>query len=281
MEGTRHVAVAVPLGDADDADLVADRLFGLGATAVLEREAQGGGRELVADLPAHAARELPGARVLGAAEDGSSWVAPTTTVRCGRRIVVRATEGLTAQVPDVADAHPEVRPGDVVVHVEAGQAFGTGSHASTRLCLELAEDLAPVATTVLDVGCGTGVLGVAALLLGAGSVRAVDIDPVALDATMAAARHNAVDDRLEVDSTPVEQLDGRFDLVLANLLAPILEALAPALTRKVAPGGALVVGGVLDEQVDRVVAALAPLQVLDRRDDDGWVALALGAPPPG
>jgi ribosomal protein L11 methyltransferase len=288
-DATRHVAVAVPLVTLDDPELVADGLFLLGATAVLERAAPGGGVELVAELPAGVVDGLPaGARVLGPAEDGSSWVAPPTLVRCGHHLVVRATqaddESVDADLAASATADADLieavlaEPGDVVIQVEAGQAFGTGSHASTRLCLELLEPLAADATRVLDVGCGTGVLGVAALLLGAGTLRAVDVDPVAVTATAAAAARNGVSAQVEVDGAPLSSIDGPHDLVLANLLAPILESLAPDLVARLAPGAHLVVGGVLDDQLDRVLAALAPLE-LDRvaRDED-WVAAVLRRP---
>lgn len=283
------MAVAVPLGAVDDPELVADGLFVLGATAVLERAAPGGGLELVAELPAGAVEGLPsGARVLGPAEDGSSWVAPPTLVRCGRRLVVRATQvdgrsvdaDLSASGPADADLLEAdvAEPGDVVIQVEAGQAFGTGSHASTRLCLELLEPLAADATRVLDVGCGTGVLGVAALLLGAGTLRAIDVDPVAVTATAAAAERNGVAAQVKVDDAPLSSIEGDDDLVLANLLAPILESLAPDLVARLAPGGHLVVGGVLDDQLDRVVAALAPLELVRVARDEDWVAAVLRHP---
>lgn len=312
MEKTPVVVVAVPLSDADpamvDPALVADRLFMLGASAVLEREAPGGGSELVADVPAGAVDGLPrGARVLGPADSAASWAAPPTTVRCGRRLVVRATPTSPESAdpgdpggPDPGDHHSgdhgpgshhprardrpgvsgaDARDGDVVVRVGAGHAFGTGSHASTRLCLELLEGRAPGAATVLDVGCGTGVLGVAALLLGAGSVRAIDVDPVAVEATAVAAHRNGVSDRLTVDDSALSDVAGTFDLVLANLLAPILEDLGADLAARLAPGGAMVVGGVLAEQVDRVVAALDTLQLVDSAAEGDWVSLVLAPRP--
>jgi ribosomal protein L11 methyltransferase len=274
------VAVAVPLHVDDDPDLVADGLFLLGATAVLERPAPSDGVELVAELPDDVVDRLPaGARVLGPAEDGSSWVAPPTVVRCGRRLIVRATQADDPAAADAELSDPELSDPDVVVvQVEAGQAFGTGSHASTRLCLELLEPLAPGAGRVLDVGCGTGVLGVAALLLGAGTLRATDVDPVAVAATAAAAVRNGVAERVEVDDTPLSSIDGGFDLVLANLLAPILEVLGPELVARMSPGASLVVGGVLDDQLDRVVAALAPLQPARTVRDEDWVAAVFRHP---
>ncbi|MFN7149007.1 MAG: 50S ribosomal protein L11 methyltransferase [Microthrixaceae bacterium] len=277
-DGTHHIAVAVALRAGDDPELVADGLFLLGATAVLERSAPDGGVELVAELPADIVDGLPtGARVLGPAEDGSSWVAPPTLVRCGRRLVVRATQADDGPDEDEDEDDPS-GPDDVVVQVEAGQAFGTGSHASTRLCLELLEPLAPSAMRVLDVGCGTGVLGVASLLLGAGTVRAIDIDPVAVRAAAAAAARNGVAERVMVDDTPLSAIDERYDLVLANLLAPILESLGPDLVDRLSPGASLVVGGVLEGQLDRVAAALPPLRLERTARDEDWVA-AIFRPP--
>jgi ribosomal protein L11 methyltransferase len=179
----------------------------------------------------------------------------------------------------VDGAAPDEAAADAAVEVvvDPGTAFGSGSHASTRLCLAALEPLAPGARRVLDVGSGTGVLGVAALLLGPGTLVALDVDPGAVAATRRAVELNGVADRATVLDGSVSAVAGTFDLVLANLLVPIVEELGPELVARVAPGGAIVVGGLLDHQVDRAVAALSPLALSARRVEADWVALTLVA----
>ena len=126
------------------------------------------------------------------------------------------------------------------------------------------------------MGCGTGVLGVAALALGAGTLVAVDVDPAAVAATSRAVELNGLGDRAQVSPTPLAEVPGRFDLVLANLLVPIIEELGAELVAHLAPAGVLVASGVLAEQQDRAVAALSPLRVAQVHREDGWVALTHG-----
>jgi len=162
-------------------------------------------------------------------------------------------------------------PGDLVI--PPGQAFGTGDHPSTRSCLAALVALAPSAKTCLDVGCGSGVLALAATRLGL-TARGMDIDPVAV----ATARDNAGRNGLDVpfSTEPLHTLVGPFDLVVANLYAEVLTALAPQLVRLT--GQHLVLAGVLWDRKELVVQALAPL-VVDRveREDD-WAHLRLVRP---
>ena len=254
-----RVVVAVPV-DGPTADVVADELFGLGASAVSELD-DGTGVALVADLPARAAGLLDRPhRVLEPERDWSDgWQAHAGTVRVGR-LAVRpswvAPDGVPPEgvEPGVVAAGAGRGAGAVEVVLDAAEAFGSGSHPTTRLCLAQVERLVRPGDRVLDVGSGTGVLGVAALLLGAGRLTAVDIDPAAVRATAGTARLNGVGDRTQASTTPLEQVRDRFDLVLANLLIPAIELLGTDLARVVAPGGHLVVSGVLAGQVDRVGA---------------------------
>jgi ribosomal protein L11 methyltransferase len=126
---------------------------------------------------------------------------------------------------------------------------------------------------VLDVGCGTGVIAVMAAMSGAGAVRAVDVASAAVEATRDNAVRNGV--VVEVDTASVGELEGEFDLVVANILAPILVELAVDLRRLTAPNGHLVVSGILAEHHEHVLAALAPMTV-ERTDTlDGWAAVTL------
>jgi ribosomal protein L11 methyltransferase len=273
---------AVRLIVADqDAELVVDRLFQLGASAVTEAGRGAAGVELITDvapevLGAHGLHATPLAPV-----DVGDGQGPALARRCGERLVLRplgaaplAQEGLADQRR--ADAPPSAQTVEVLI--DPGTAFGAGSHASTRCCLAALEPLAADATRVLDVGCGTGVLGLAALALGAGSVRAIDVDPAAVEATRRSALLNGAAERVVVDTSPLEQLEGRYDLVLANLLLPVVESLADELVRHVEPGGVLVIGGLLSTQVPRALVALQPLAERYRRTDGDWVAIAVAAP---
>ncbi len=173
-----------------------------------------------------------------------------------------------------------IAPDDVVLALDPGLAFGTGTHATTAQCLEwLGRDTRRTSTpfagrTLIDYGCGSGVLGIAALLLGAERVRAVDIDPQALEATLANARANGVADRLDVGLP--DMLDGAraADVLVANILQGPLAALAPTLGRLVKPGGALVMSGVLTGQSEALRLRYTPAFEFEPDvSRDGWALL--------
>jgi ribosomal protein L11 methyltransferase len=128
---------------------------------------------------------------------------------------------------------------------------------------------------VLDVGCGSGVLAVAACLLGAISATAVDVDPDAPAVTERNAQANGVASRVHASTTPVGEITGAFDVVVANIGQRVLLDLAPALVQAVRPGGALVVAGLLEDQADEVVAACAGAVEVGRSVEDGWAAPVL------
>jgi len=172
-----------------------------------------------------------------------------------------------------------------VLVLDPGQAFGTGAHASTRLVLELLcgpHLPALPGARVLDVGVGTGVLALSALLLGAEQAIGFDLDRLAASEARAHARCNGLDSRLQVFTGPIDALGpGRFDLVLANLLRGELEPILPLLCRRVAPGGSLILSGLLEADVEVLRAQLArfSFEASEKRllrDDTGdtWVALS-------
>ncbi len=138
-----------------------------------------------------------------------------------------------------------------VVRLDPGLAFGTGTHATTGLCLRWLDSADLSTARVLDVGCGSGVLAIAALLLGAGDATALDIDHQAITATRRNATANGVADRLTTGMS-TDALSGKFDVVVANILAKPLIDLAPVLARHCRPGGQLVLSGILAEQADAV-----------------------------
>lgn len=161
----------------------------------------------------------------------------------------------------------------VVVRLDPGLAFGTGTHPTTALCLEWMDAVEFAGTTVTDYGCGSGVLAVAAALKGARKVIAIDHDPQALTATRDNALRNGVSDRIET-ALPGELADARADVVLANILAGPLIELAETIAGLVRPGGSLALSGILDEQADDVERAYHPLlEPAGRVSREGWVRL--------
>jgi len=182
-------------------------------------------------------------------------------------------------VPSWHNENPDVPPlaafsapdGPIRIQLDPGLAFGTGSHPTTHLCLEwLARHVRPD-ETVLDYGCGSGILAIAAKLLGAGQTWAVDIDEQAVQSSRDNARINGVDiDALRPDDLGPE----RMHLVVANILSNPLKVLAPMLANRVVPGGRLVLSGILERQADEVAGAYSAWLDLEVwRARDGWVCL--------
>ncbi|WP_434514854.1 50S ribosomal protein L11 methyltransferase [Dechloromonas sp. ARDL1] len=168
--------------------------------------------------------------------------------------------------------HESPDPAAINLILDPGMAFGTGSHPTTRLCLEWLERNVSAGNTVLDYGCGSGILAIAAARLGAGHVAGVDIDPQAVDAAKANAERNGVTALFVDSAAPVA---GEYDVVVANILSNPLRVLAPAICAHVRSGGRLALSGILREQADEIVAIYAqwiPMQVADVRED--WVCLA-------
>mgnify|MGYP001417661220 FL=1 len=168
--------------------------------------------------------------------------------------------------------HDSPDPDAVNLILDPGMAFGTGSHPTTRLCLEWLERHVASGCTVLDYGCGSGILAMAAARLGAARVAGVDIDPQAVAAAHANAERNGVT-ALFADST--QPMAGEYDLVVANILSNPLRVLAPAICAHVRSSGRLALSGILREQAEEIIAIYAqwlPMQVADVRED--WVCLA-------
>jgi ribosomal protein L11 methyltransferase len=250
----------------EDAELAADALWQAGASAVSEEPAPGGRVRLRADVEA-ADRVDPRWRVAVIEPDTDAHLDAWRAF--ARPVVVGPVRLQPAWVP-----HEPVE-GEVVVQLDPGRAFGSGSHASTRLALDaLVRWLSPGAA-VLDVGCGSGVLSVAAALLGAGSVHAVDVDAEAVRATSSNGARNDVS--VTVSSGSAVDVDGTFDLVVANIGAAVLIEHAEAVVARVSPAGHLVLAGLLVDQADAVAAAYPGAVEVERAVDEGWAALVLRA----
>ncbi|MET0292028.1 MAG: 50S ribosomal protein L11 methyltransferase [Steroidobacteraceae bacterium] len=191
------------------------------------------------------------------------WLKDFHAMRFGRRLwIVPHHEPLPTE------------PDAVVVRLDPGLAFGTGTHPSTALCLEWLDTGLVPGSTVIDYGCGSGVLAIAAAKLGAASVLGYDLDPQAGIATRDNAAANGVLDRVTVADVP-ETLPGNANLLLANIISGTLCELAPSFAQMLQPGTTLVLAGILEEQADEVIATYSHwfrLEPWQRRG--GWVALA-------
>jgi ribosomal protein L11 methyltransferase len=175
--------------------------------------------------------------------------------------------------------HDAPDPSALILQLDPGLAFGTGSHPTTRLCMEWLEAHPPLDMTVLDYGCGSGILAMVAKKLGAAEVVGVDIDPQAIES----ARANAATNDCQIafclpEDFPAGTADSpqhNFDVVVANILSSPLKLMAPMLAGRVRPGGSLVLSGVLARQAQEVALAYAPfLELTVWAERDGWVALA-------
>jgi ribosomal protein L11 methyltransferase len=202
----------------------------------------------------------------------NAWKAHYSVHRVGRRVLVKAPWHDFTAAPD-----------DVVVELDPGMAFGTGLHPSTQVCMEAVEDELRAGDRVLDVGVGSGILSTAAALLGASTVDAVDIEPVAVRAARDNAERNGVGDIVHVELGSIDQREmatNRYDLVVANIIARILIELAPALATAVRPGGILILGGIIDVKEDSVREAFAGEGLLleRRKQCEDWVAFVMRRP---
>jgi ribosomal protein L11 methyltransferase len=270
------LVVTVP---ANEAELASDALWALGVAAVEERPA--GGDDLATED-----RFVELWTSLGSDVDTITMAADAFPARWRWRTVeidpAVAESWRAHAVPSWIDAglvvvpawQPvDTPPGVLRVDIDPGAAFGLGDHPTTVLTLRLLRHVWWPGATVLDVGCGSGVLSVVAARLGAPYVEAIDVSPAAVEATIANAERNGVAGAISASTRPLASVDEPFDVVLANLLAPVIVELAPELRRVVAPAGALIVSGVLDSAHDHVRDALAPMQVVETVTREGWAAL--------
>jgi ribosomal protein L11 methyltransferase len=172
---------------------------------------------------------------------------------------------------------------EVIIDMDPGRAFGTGGHPSTRLCLLAISEL-PVVERFLDVGCGSGVLAIGcARMFPEASGLGVDVDADSVEVSRENALRNGVRERISLSTTPVQEVHGPFDLVLANILPDVLIPLAGAIAARVAPGGTLILSGILRELADGVEAEYVGLgmETASRLDQEGWRALVMRAPAGG
>ncbi|NTV51036.1 MAG: 50S ribosomal protein L11 methyltransferase [Geobacteraceae bacterium] len=204
------------------------------------------------------------------AEDwSSSWKVHFKPLRVGKRLLIVPTWEESMQLP-----------GDLVIRIDPGMAFGTGGHETTRLCLEMLEGVmegGPLLTvpSLLDLGTGSGILAMAASLLGAGRILALDIDPDAIVVARENITLNQLSDQIECGTVPLESLNESFDIILANILAEELVRLAPYLAERLQPGGTLILSGILAEKEPLVRQGFAsqPLKYIQTASAGEWVAI--------
>lgn len=171
--------------------------------------------------------------------------------------------------------------GRTVLHLEPGLAFGTGTHETTRLCLELLEKYVAPGVDFLDMGCGSGILSVAALALGAKAAVGVDIDPLAVKTAVENARVNGVEGRFTgICGNLAQKVTGKFQVAAANIVADIVILLSQDAPRFLYPDSVYIVSGIIDSREADVLEALAGrFTILERREERGWVAMALRLDP--
>jgi ribosomal protein L11 methyltransferase len=218
-------------------------------------------------LQAFGLRPVGGLEVKAVADDWTdAWREHYVAQRIGRLVIV----------PSWADE--PVGEGEVAVRMDPGMAFGTGLHPTTRGCLTLLQEIEPMPSPILDVGCGSGILALAALRLGADAAVAIDTDPIAVAATRSNAGLNGLAQRIEVREGRLPPTASEsYPLVVANLVATLLVEMAPRLATHTAPGGTLVAGGIIAPRAEEVRSALTAVGfVVTRAIDDGeWVSLRL------
>lgn len=210
-------------------------------------------------------------RVVKEEDWANAWKDYYHVTHIGRRLVIRPSWREYTPASD-----------EVVITLDPGMAFGTGLHPTTRMCLEQVERRVRPGMRVLDVGTGSGILALAAAKLGAAHVYAIDNSSVAVESATENATMNGLSDRITVvegtlDETQAERMAGQYDLVLANIIAHIIGALAPQLARVLAPQGVLVVSGIIEERRADAEGPLleAGLELVEQTMIDDWLALVL------
>jgi ribosomal protein L11 methyltransferase len=283
-----QLLVAVAASEADEA---AALLFDLGAEGVEERDettlaASGvpGKTTLVASFATRALAEEAAARIDAAWSPRFSELVGDAWRDEWKKYFVpfRLTERVTIRPPwePYTPAHPEER----VLELEPGRAFGTGLHPTTALVARALEERSAAIFTqggrpasLLDVGTGSGILALIGLVLGASTARAIDVDPDAVSLARENAERNGLGDRLKADASPVQEIRESFDIVVANIEASVLVAMAEPLARRVAARGILILSGILQERAAEVRGAFASFALEASPSQGEWAALVLKA----
>ncbi len=197
-----------------------------------------------------------------------AWKAYFNVTRITDKIVVK---------PEWKDYTPA--PGEIVIHIDPGMAFGTGTHPTTFMCLALLEEYVQRGKTLLDVGCGSGILMIGASKLGAGAMTGIDVDPVAVDITQQNLEKNGIAldgvtlGAVTLDKTPEIQ----YDLICANIIAQVIVSIMPDIAARMAPDGNAILSGIIEERLPDIYAALDTqnLECVRKISREEWVALVV------
>ncbi|MBT8470163.1 MAG: 50S ribosomal protein L11 methyltransferase [Deltaproteobacteria bacterium] len=285
MSEARHPFVTVRVR-SEQLELAELRLWELGATGLeqrdqttLVRDATSGGAVVIAAFPdeasaQHALHEMQSqyeAEILYVpqADWATEWRRGFGAQRIGKRLLLH---------PSWEPA--ESKPGDVVLTIDPENAFGSGDHETTRLVLQVLDERVGGAERVLDVGCGSGILSIAALRLGANSAIATDIEEDSVIVTERNAELNGVGPLIRASTLPLAEVDGVFDFVLANIETRVLVQMPNDLQARLAPDGLLVLSGILRPERDELLSAYSPMTLEQCLEEGDWCACVLRHPEP-
>ncbi|MGB3052782.1 MAG: 50S ribosomal protein L11 methyltransferase [Polyangiales bacterium] len=280
MSEARHPFVTVRVR-SEQLELAQLRLWELGATGLEERDqttlvrdAESGRAVVIAAFPdetsaQYALREMRSeyeADILYVpqADWATEWRRGFGAQRIGKRLLLH---------PSWEPA--QSKPGDVVLTIDPENAFGSGDHETTRLVLQVLDERVAGGERVLDVGCGSGVLSIAAVRLGARSAFATDIDEDSVIVTARNAELNGVAPGVRASTQPLAEVDGVFDIVLANIETRVLMHMPKDLQARLAPDGLLVLSGILRPERDELLAAYAPMKLEACLEEGEWCACVL------
>jgi ribosomal protein L11 methyltransferase len=203
---------------------------------------------------------------------GDNWRAFARPVLVGKRLVIAPQWSSAAHIDEILRVM-ENSAEALIVTIEPGSTFGMGDHPTTMASLLAIEKYLMFDDEVIDVGCGSGVLGITSLLLGARRATGIDISAASIEVSRANAESNGVADRWSVSTEPLGRVEYPARIVVANILAPALIELSEQLRRLVSPGGFLIISGVLTQNYSHVAEALRPLREVDRIDLEQWSAV--------
>ena len=267
---------------AEQVELVSDVLWSLGVVAIEEhwdtdhdvrlQTSLGNDREVVTEVLN--SLSWSATWILSEIDEnvGDNWRAFARPVLVGKRLVIAPQWSSAVHINEVLSAVDHSQEA-LIVTIEPGSTFGMGDHPTTMASLLAIEKYLLLGDEVIDVGCGSGVLGITSLLLGARRATGIDISAASIEVSRANAESNGVADRWSVSTDELRQIESPARIVVANILAPALIELSEQLRRLVSPTGFLIISGVLTQNYAHVAEALRPLREVDRIELEQWSAV--------